>query len=551
MRVSLNILLCSIFLLGGTRFCLSQDRVDSMKTALKTVKNDTSRILLLSGLAEIASEDEWAGFNQAALDLCESYTKKLRPGDPFYYRNKQLLAGAMHNKAWLLRMQGNTDLALELHYKGIKVQEEIGDQKGVAQAYELIAAIHQNKGDIKKALELFNKSLKLSEQINYQKGIATALLDISTVNQLQGNIPEALKYYHKSLKIMKEIGNSRGMAHCLNNMGLIYYQQNDINKALENYTQSLKLYQIISDMNGIATLYNNIATVFKTKGDTVKALDYFNKSYIKYKELPEPRGMAIALNNMGLMCASRNEPHKAIEYHTESLRLYSGIQDKMGMAQSLNNLASVHIKQKDHHTALNYALKGMTLSKALGFPDLISPAAKNLSRIYTNTNNYKAALENYELHIKMQDSLASEINRKASIRSQLKYEYERKAAADSINHIKEIELSDLEFQKQTAELTAQRNRQYLVFGGLVLVLLFAGVMYKRYRDTNKQKLIIEGKEKEAQKQNDIIRMQKAIVEEKQKEILDSINYALRIQKANFPTDRYIESNLSRLLKKAG
>jgi tetratricopeptide (TPR) repeat protein len=551
MRYVLNIFLILVLICGGSDPCFSQDRVDSMKTALKTVKNDTSRILLLSGLAEIASEEEWAAFNEAALTLSESYTKKLKPGEPFYRRNKQLLANAIHNKAWLLRMQGNTQTALELHHKGIKVQEEIDDQKGVAQAYTLIGAIHQNLGNIREALELFTKSLELSEKLDYKKGMAEGLLNISTVYQLQGNIPKALESYDKSLKLMKATGNTKGMAHCLNNMGLIYFHQHDINKALENYTQSLKLYEITGDVNGIATLYNNVATVFKAKGDQEKALDYFTKSYNKYKELPEPKGMAMASNNIGSVYTNQNKTTEAISYHTESLKLCTSIQDKMGMVQSLNYLAGIHIKLNNYNKALAFTSQSMPLSKELGFPELISEAAKNLSKIYANTNNYKAALENFELHIKMEDSLASEINRKASIRSQLKYEYERKAAADSINHIKEIEISDLELQKQTAELTAQRHRQYVICGGLVLVLLFAGMMYKRYRATNKQKLIIEEKEKQAQKQNDIIRMQKAMVEEKQKEIIDSINYARRIQKANFPTEKYVGSNLSRLLKKTG
>lgn len=42
--------------------------------------------------------------------------------------------------------------------------------------------------------------------------------------------------------------------------------------------------------------------------------------------------------------------------------------------------------------------------------------------------------------------------------------------------------------------------------------------------------------------------QKMLIEEKQKEILDSIRYAHRIQKAQMPTKSYIERTLERLLK---
>lgn len=39
------------------------------------------------------------------------------------------------------------------------------------------------------------------------------------------------------------------------------------------------------------------------------------------------------------------------------------------------------------------------------------------------------------------------------------------------------------------------------------------------------------------------------IEEKNKEIIDSITYATRIQKSLMPTDIYIAKNLERLLKK--
>jgi hypothetical protein len=48
------------------------------------------------------------------------------------------------------------------------------------------------------------------------------------------------------------------------------------------------------------------------------------------------------------------------------------------------------------------------------------------------------------------------------------------------------------------------------------------------------------------KQKFIIKNQKELVEEKQKEILDSIHYAKRIQNALLPTEKYIQKNIDRM-----
>jgi hypothetical protein len=64
-------------------------------------------------------------------------------------------------------------------------------------------------------------------------------------------------------------------------------------------------------------------------------------------------------------------------------------------------------------------------------------------------------------------------------------------------------------------------------------------MFRRFRISQKQKNIIE-------EQKLLVESQKYIVEEKQKEILDSIRYAKRIQESLLPTETYIDRNIRKL-----
>ncbi|MCH7979073.1 MAG: aminotransferase class V-fold PLP-dependent enzyme [Acidobacteria bacterium] len=75
-------------------------------------------------------------------------------------------------------------------------------------------------------------------------------------------------------------------------------------------------------------------------------------------------------------------------------------------------------------------------------------------------------------------------------------------------------------------------------------------MYNQFRVTQKQKTVIESQKTEVEKQKvladdhwHLAEKQKAIVEEKNKEILDSINYARRIQSAILPPARVVKEYL--------
>ena len=83
------------------------------------------------------------------------------------------------------------------------------------------------------------------------------------------------------------------------------------------------------------------------------------------------------------------------------------------------------------------------------------------------------------------------------------------------------------------ETTAnKKNQQLITFGVtgiLLIVIIFSSLLYKRFRLSNKQKTIIE--------------QQKHLVEEKHKEIKDSINYAERIQRSFLASDELLNNNL--------
>ncbi|MGZ4033974.1 MAG: hypothetical protein ACXVP4_03845, partial [Bacteroidia bacterium] len=81
-----------------------------------------------------------------------------------------------------------------------------------------------------------------------------------------------------------------------------------------------------------------------------------------------------------------------------------------------------------------------------------------------------------------------------------------------------------------ADAESKKQRIVILFGAfvLLLVIIFAAFIFRSLRVTRKQKIIIE---------------------EKQKEMVDSILYAKRIQDSLLPTEKYIDNSLKRLNNK--
>ena len=104
----------------------------------------------------------------------------------------------------------------------------------------------------------------------------------------------------------------------------------------------------------------------------------------------------------------------------------------------------------------------------------------------------------------------------------------------------ELELAEIESQarikQQNSDLQQEKMQRYYLYGGLFFLLIFGGLMYNRFKVTQRQKHIIEDQKREVDKQ-------KELIEETHKEITDSIAYAKRIQSAILPPTSLINENL--------
>ena len=519
-------------------------RLDSLEQAIKYASHDTLKIELMLELGNrwyIAHIDSAYIIWQKCYSMAEAGKSKSPVSSREHISFTKSLATSCANLGLVCKRKGDLPKALEFYMRSINSCEESKNKVGMGVLYNNLSVVYDLLGNKNKQLEYINKGLKIWNELGHREGMAHALNGLGGVYFDQGDIAKGLEYYNASLKIREEDGDKSGVSGSLNNLGTIFCNLGDYEKALEYFMKSLKIEEEIMHKKGTALSLNNIGAAYRSLNNFPKALEYLERGLKIHEELSDKSLIAFSLSNIGTIYKEQKNIPKALEYYNRSLKLQESVGAKRGTAICLNNIGGLYLTEKKYSQAIAFANQSMKLTKELGFPENIRNDAGLLYKSYQATGNYKLALENYELFIKMRDSLNNEKTRKASIKSQLKYEYEKQAAADSVAHAKESEIKNVELAKQKVEIKAKKNQQYALFGGLGLVIIFAGFMYNRFKITQKQKFIIES-------QKEIVEQQKHLVEEKQKEVLDSIHYAKRIQTAQLPNEKFIAKSIDRLKK---
>jgi tetratricopeptide (TPR) repeat protein len=519
-----------------------QKVLDSLKLVLKNARHDTVRCAILNSITETVFEfdpDSALRVSFRAEKLALTNLKTLDKKDKTYRSFLWKLEASLLNSAAINKTLSNYKSAIDLFERSIEVDKELNNELEVGESLAALGEIHFIQGHTDKAIDCFTRSLSIMRKFGNKMKEAKDLLHIGNVYVNKGEAATGINYFQQALKIFEKIGDKTGIGTVLGNLGFIYTEQNDLDKAIEYFLKAVTISEEVNDVRGTGSNYNNLGTVYYRKGDTAKCLLYFEKSLAKRTQLGDKVQMANSLTNIGNVYLNQFKLKEAKEYFERSLKIREEAGDSEGMFFSFLNLGHLYSKNNDKAKALVAYDRASRICKELGYPRLQVIISEQLYIYHKHIGDPKRALENYELFIKTRDSVNSESNRKAAIRSQLKYEYEKQAAADSVAHAKENEIKSAELSRQSAEIKAKKNQQVALFGGLGLVIIFAGFMYNRFKVTQKQKDLIEH-------QKEIVDDQKKLVEEKQKEILDSIKYARRIQMALIPSEKRVQIVLTRL-----
>jgi serine phosphatase RsbU (regulator of sigma subunit)/Flp pilus assembly protein TadD len=395
--------------------------------------------------------------------------------------------------------------------------------------YLVLGTAYRLAGGMKEAMSVADSATSLSTKLNYLRGIAEALNLKASVYYTQGDYPNALNSLMQAVKAYQGKHDKLGLASITGNMGLIYKQEGDYKQALDCYLKAYQVHVDVKDTVGIIAVNNNLAVLYELLKDTTNALLYLKQNMELYKKRRNDNGEAITIANLGNIYEDAHEYDKALEYYMEGLKMDINTGDNIAMGTSCNNIGYVYLDKNDYKNAEVYELKALEISKSTGNLDLLGRTEGNLGFIYSHTGRWKEALEAEKMATSIKDTLINQAKSKQIGKLEAKADYD-----------KQLVLQQAEQDKKSALSQAENSRQNIIIFFVAAVALAAGIItlliFRSLRVTREQKVLIE-------KQKTEVEIQKSVVEEKNKEITDSITYAKRLQDAILPSHSEIKKHL--------
>lgn len=374
--------------------------------------------------------------------------------------------------------------------------------------------------EMEKVKVFSDSALKLAEKNNYYRGQVKSHFNIGNMYYIQGDFPKTLASYLKALDILEETNNQIGIASALMGIGNVYSIQKNSEKAIEYQQKSLEIRKELKDSLGIAASYNNIGSIYMELKDYYKALEYHFSSLAIKEKLNHWKGMSSSYGNIGTAYKELGELDKALEFQQKALEIRRKINNMKGMVMSYTDIGNIYHELKQYNRAFSNQKKALEIAKKVSYKEGEMNALLSLSITSEKLRKFDKSLSYYKAYVSQKDSMYSIEKSKEIADLESVYITEKQKQLIEILE-KDNVIQELKINTQEKEISVEKSKAVAIYSVLALVLCFAFFLIYT---------VIKRK-----KANEIIAFQKEIVEEKNKEITDSITYAKRIQEAILPS----------------
>ncbi len=457
-------------------------------------------------------------------------------------------------------MRGDYESSREYYEELLEVYRNRGDWEKTRMVYQRLNDISIAMHDYDKALE-YNRAL-YNDCIahNNVRESLNALSNVAYAYSCLGENDKAIKYYQQLIDTdPKVFGDERLMAGNYTNLGLCYQNIGDVDNAVTYLRKAADIRKNYSQWFECSSIENIIARIYLNKNDLHNAEERA-KSAVNYAETSgDTKAMQAAYQTYNDVLREMGDYQNALSYYQKYLSLRDSAEtkkvlDEKHMSDDLKNLTDAAAQYEQGIS--DQAIRELNEERNRMELEAYERELENRRQLLEQEKQ-RMELEARRRELEMQNKMEAE-----------RHERERQKQENQIN-LQRVELLKREAEQREKEMENERlkNEQkdqeqklkqqqadakilqlglWLAAVAILGALAFILVVRKKNSRLKAQQKEIEAQNETLQLKNDEIisineeiTKQKAVIEEANKSMTDSIVYAKRIQTAVSPNPAFL------------
>lgn len=247
---------------------------------------------------------------------------------------------------------GDVEAGLDCVTAALAVAELRGDSAAVANAMNIIAISHWQRGQLDEAETLYRQAGRMAEVAADARLVAMVEQNLGVVANMRGDVPRALRHYRTSLAGYRALGLDHYVANLLNDIGMAYADLGRWEDAEGTYREALALCELCGDASTAVMIEVNRAAMRVARGDYVDAQVVCERVLQEARPLNELRVLSEVYKLCGIIARELGRTEEAEEYLRVAFESAVRREDLLLAAESAREQAELYSTLRRNREAL-------------------------------------------------------------------------------------------------------------------------------------------------------------------------------------------------------
>ncbi|MEJ7812416.1 MAG: HD domain-containing phosphohydrolase [Gemmatimonadaceae bacterium] len=292
--------------------------------------------------------------------------------------------------AGVMRWVGRTyidDAELEqaLHWfaSALAVADAVADRPGVAHAYNLMAIVHQQRGQLDDAELFYRRARGKAQEAGELRLAAMTEQNLGTVANTRGDLRLALKHYLTSLRTYRELGLNAYVGPLLNNLGMVYTDLRRWRQAERAYDEARTHCLASGDAAGCTMVEVNRAELWIARREFARARAACDAALALAGDAGDDRALGETCKHLGVIERETGNVVIAEAHLARALQIAEERQDLLLAAETSREQAELYWRLDRHRETLVALTRAHRLFSTLHATLDLADVARRMRRLET------------------------------------------------------------------------------------------------------------------------------------------------------------------------
>lgn len=396
-----------------------------------------------------------------------------------------------------------------------------------SKAYYRVCSYFVNRNNVL-AETYADSSILSAKNCDDQLQLAKAYKCAGVVQTATSNYPAAIDFLFSGYEIMLKEDDPSSLFDVCNSIANAYMGDDNYENAAKFFKRAREYALASGDTNFIAVSWFGLANSHSFNGEQQEQIDCLVEAAKLFKIVGRPEAESACYDRISSVYYELENQTQSDLYFNKAMKVAQQTDEKYRLGILYRSAAGRAYDQQRYREAIAWIDSSNHLLEDIDSKTNLVVNYDLAATYYLESGNATQAYAQLRKLLTVKDSLNARSKQQLMEEASAKYallEKERTISAQN----QTIEDQNEGILQRDLALEYERDLKIVLYSGAFLLVVFAGVVFQRFRI--------------ARKQNVIIAAQRLEVENQKQEILDSINYAKRIQTAILPNQSSLQNYL--------